>query len=199
MPSMGEEEEVKFIKQRVSLYADDRPAFGQGTLFLTTHQIIWRNDERLDETVKLHWRSVIVHAISRDTSAFPHPCIYCQVLADDAVREMIANCSQSAPDAKMNGAEEEEEEEEEEGMEGDEPSHEMRFVMDDPNILGVVFSVFSQCQALHPDEHDDDDEGDFMFDDSAAGASSNICMMNVTDMAVAQQQALARYDALLNM
>ena len=42
-----------------------------------------------------------------------------QVLADDAVRDMIANCSQSAPDAKMNGAEneEEEEEEEEEGME----------------------------------------------------------------------------------
>eukprot|EP00960_Hanusia_phi_P065336 766061-Hanusia_phi.AAC.5 len=149
MPSLAEDEEVKFIKQRVSLYADDRPAFGQGTLFLTTHHIIWRNDERLEETIKLHWRSVIVHAISRDTSAFPHPCIYCQVvntasnfavvyesqvLGDDAVKEMIANCGQNAPDTKMNGEENEEEADEEDGMEGDEPSYEMRFVMDDANV-----------------------------------------------------------------
>jgi hypothetical protein len=55
-----------------------------------------------------------------------------------------------------------EEEGDEEELDEDEAVNEVRFVVDDEQVLGVLFAVFSECQSLHPDDVDPD-EGDFMF------------------------------------
>ena len=44
----------------------------------------------------------------------------------------------------------------------DEKVNEVRFVVGEPEVLSVIFQVFSECQALHPDEAEQD-EGEFMF------------------------------------
>jgi hypothetical protein len=58
---------------------DARVNYGSGTLFLTTENITWISASEADKALSFHWRSVLMHAVSRDTSSFPHPCIYCQV------------------------------------------------------------------------------------------------------------------------
>jgi hypothetical protein len=56
-----------------------RVNYGSGSLFLTTENITWISASDAGKALSFHWRSVLMHAISRDTSSFPHPCIYCQV------------------------------------------------------------------------------------------------------------------------
>jgi hypothetical protein len=58
----------------------------------------------------------------------------------------------------------EDEEEDEESNDIETPTHDMRFVLQDPSYLGVLFTVFSECQALHPEEQAEG-EGDFMFNE----------------------------------
>jgi hypothetical protein len=57
----------------------DRVQYGSGTLFLTTENITWISSSDADKELSFHWRSMLMHAISRDTSSFAHPCIFCQV------------------------------------------------------------------------------------------------------------------------
>jgi hypothetical protein len=57
----------------------DRVQYGSGTLFLTTENITWISSSDPDKALSFHWRSMLMHAISRDTSSFAHPCIFCQV------------------------------------------------------------------------------------------------------------------------
>ncbi|OWZ22193.1 hypothetical protein PHMEG_0003130 [Phytophthora megakarya] len=55
-----------------------------GTLFVTTSRVIW-----LGAAVETHvgyaWETsaVTLHAISRDPTAFPKPCLYCQISSQD--------------------------------------------------------------------------------------------------------------------
>jgi len=56
-----------------------RVQYGSGTLFLTTENIMWISASDPEKALSFHWRSMLMHAISRDTSSFPHACIYCQV------------------------------------------------------------------------------------------------------------------------
>jgi hypothetical protein len=59
-----------------------RPAHGKGTLYITTQNVRWISPEAGEQFrggLTLHWRSILIHAVSRDPSSFPHPCMYCQV------------------------------------------------------------------------------------------------------------------------
>mmetsp|Transcript_10914 Transcript_10914/g.17163 ORF Transcript_10914/g.17163 Transcript_10914/m.17163 type:complete len:157 (-) Transcript_10914:424-894(-) len=133
--------------------------------------------------VTFHWRQVLMHAVSRDTSYFPHPCIYCQIKDDAGI---LSN-------GNGNSAEEDNDEADVEVA-----TQDVRYVFDDPDVLAIMFTVYSQCQALHPDQ--EEGEGDFMFDeDEVARGAGGIPMMNVTDMTQADQEALNRWDALLTM
>lgn len=51
---------------------------------------------------------------------------------------------------------------EDEGLDEDEKVNEVRLVPEDSDVLSVLFQVFSECQALHPDDVEPD-EGEFMF------------------------------------
>merc|ERR1719329_1299319 len=131
------------------------------------------------KALSFHWRSVLMHAISRDTSSFPHPCIYCQVRKSDTPMVEGHVNGDAAGQAAAGGAEEEEEEEEPGMMPDEEITRDVRYVLDDPEVLGVLFQVFSECQMLHPDE-ELDGEGDFMFNEAEV-SNGAVCMMDVTD------------------
>jgi hypothetical protein len=48
--------------------------------------------------------------------------------------------------------------------------------LEDNTLLGVLFTVFSQCQALHPDE-EEGGEGDFFFDEEEVSQNLNFARM----------------------
>lgn len=52
--------------------------------------VTWLNDADASKSLSIGFRSIIIHAIAKDTSTFPHPCIYCQLEGDDedAIREL---------------------------------------------------------------------------------------------------------------
>lgn len=80
---------------------------------------------------------ILLHAVCRDVSSFPHPCLYAQLdeeLAEDAHEEMQATLRQQMPT-------EDDEEEKNDGEEDDEeespsPStiSDLRFVPENPDI-----------------------------------------------------------------
>ena len=59
--------------------------------------------------------------------------------------------------AEVNGAAEQEDEDDEEDgmMPEEEVTRDVRYVLDDAELLGILFQVFSECQSLHPDEEMD--------------------------------------------
>jgi hypothetical protein len=63
------------------------------------------------------------------------------------------------------------------------PTHDLRFVLQDATYLGVLFTVFSECQALHPEEQDEG-EGDFIFNEMevARGSGSLLRMPTPGDV-----------------
>uniref|UniRef100_K3WI74 Chloride conductance regulatory protein ICln n=1 Tax=Globisporangium ultimum (strain ATCC 200006 / CBS 805.95 / DAOM BR144) TaxID=431595 RepID=K3WI74_GLOUD len=56
-----------------------------GALFVTTKRVVWIGDRNAAARVGYGWETSLItlHAISRDTSAFPKPCLYCQIDAED--------------------------------------------------------------------------------------------------------------------
>lgn len=71
-------------------------------------------------------------------------------------------------------------EDQNEDDDGDDKLIEVRFAVEEEQQLGVLFSVFSECQALHPDDVEQD-EGEFMFnveevEEGALGNGSALSM-----------------------
>jgi len=94
-----------------------------------------------------------LHAVSRDKSAWPEPCLYCQLRSEDE------------PEGIDDGEGEEEPE-----------IPELRFVPEDAGHLQQIFTVFSEMSALNPDPNDgqaddssSDDRGDGDTNASASG------------------------------
>ena len=48
------------------------------------------NDTDAAKSLSVGFRSIVIHAIAKDTSTFPHPCIYCQLdgESEDEIREL---------------------------------------------------------------------------------------------------------------
>eukprot|EP00729_Bicosta_minor_P023126 gene23126-26094_t len=51
---------------------------GLGSLFITESVLAWWNQET-GKGFEVQYPAIVLHAISRDTSNFPHPCLYCQL------------------------------------------------------------------------------------------------------------------------
>mmetsp|Transcript_30432 Transcript_30432/g.78935 ORF Transcript_30432/g.78935 Transcript_30432/m.78935 type:complete len:190 (+) Transcript_30432:176-745(+) len=156
-----------------------------------------------------------MHAVSRDTSSFPRPCIYMQLAAehkfkDDRPTRAFAPMEVGASAA--NGVNEDDSEEEEEEEE-DQPQ-EVRLVPlgveGEPlsAALDSLFQALSECAALNPDDDCDDgedDEGE--SDDGGAalllaasqGAEGFVDTQAILNGATPAQLAmLERYDAMLD-
>ncbi|XP_074657438.1 methylosome subunit pICln-like [Tubulanus polymorphus] len=124
---------------------------GNGTMYITENKVCWVSAG--GQGFNLEYPSIVLHAISKDTSSFPRPCLYLQVEGKlDAEGEGGSDSGQSSE----GGAEEEDR---------DFASHttDIRFIPQDQNALEVMYTTMCDCQALHPDPEDslsgDDHEG----------------------------------------
>ncbi|XP_077307496.1 methylosome subunit pICln [Lithobates pipiens] len=121
---------------------------GRGTLYIAESRLSWLNASGLG--FSLEYPSISLHAISRDTAAYPEEHLYVMVnakLGDDKETE-----------AEMKDADSEEDCEDSDDEEG--PITEIRFIPEDKTDLGEMFSAMCDCQALHPDPEDVDDSDD---------------------------------------
>eukprot|EP00927_Polykrikos_kofoidii_P007338 TRINITY_DN129_c0_g2_i1.p1 TRINITY_DN129_c0_g2~~TRINITY_DN129_c0_g2_i1.p1 ORF type:complete len:208 (+),score=49.16 TRINITY_DN129_c0_g2_i1:51-626(+) len=128
-PIMNDKEEIKLTEPRTKLHIGALPK-GEGFLHLTNQRIVWLAESGLG--CAIDYPFISVHAVSRDTSSWPEPCLYCQLRTEEPV-----------------GPEEDEEEIE---------IPELRFVPSDPAQLNRIFSVFSEMSALNPDPRDDQED-----------------------------------------
>ncbi|XP_066444361.1 methylosome subunit pICln isoform X2 [Eleutherodactylus coqui] len=128
---------------------------GSGTLYIAESRLSWLNGAGLG--FSLEYPAISLHAISRDTAAYPEEHLYVMVntkMADNNAKE----AKMKEEDGEDNG---EEEEDDDDDDDDDEPITEIRFVPEDKSDLGEMFSAMCDCQALHPDPEDEDSDDDF--------------------------------------
>lgn len=106
-------------------------SFGTGTLYITEGCVRWIGGD--GQGLTLHYPSISLHAISRDTSSFPHECLYLMVDSDEEAHDEGGSDS-----------------EEEQGG-----PYEVRFVPQDKGTLDLLYKSMCDCQKLHPDPQDD--------------------------------------------
>ncbi|KAM3934777.1 methylosome subunit pICln [Leptodactylus fuscus] len=125
---------------------------GTGTLYIAESRLSWLNGSGLG--FSLEYPSISLHAISRDTAAYPEEHLYVMVntkLADSDAKE-----------AKMKDEEGEDSDESSDDDDDDEePITEIRFVPENKSDLSDMFTAMCDCQALHPDPEDEDSDDDF--------------------------------------
>jgi len=137
LPLLGDNEELRLSEPRVRLYAGQNLE-GEGVLHLTTRQIVWLNGQNPTAGYAMDYPFVTLHAISRDKSAWPEHCLYCQLRT------------------------------EENDDNEDEPEiPELRFVPADAGHLQQIFAVFSELSAMNPDPADEQAEGNSDLDDDS--------------------------------
>lgn len=117
----------------------DGKEVGNGALFITESEVSWLNTG--GQGFGLQYPNISLHAVSRDTSAFPHECLYLMV------------------EGKLIEEEKAEDDDEDED-DYDCPTTEVRFVPSDKGALDAMFTAMSDCQTLHPDPDDTDSDAD---------------------------------------
>ncbi|NP_001081766.1 methylosome subunit pICln [Xenopus laevis] len=125
---------------------------GPGTLYIAESRLSWLNGSGLG--FSLEYPSISLHAISRDTAAYPEEHLYVMVNSKLADKE----------DKEAHMADQEEEESEDDD-DDEEPITEIRFVPGEKSDLGEMFSAMCDCQALHPDPEDADSDDDYEGDE----------------------------------
>ncbi|XP_062501911.1 methylosome subunit pICln-like [Corticium candelabrum] len=152
---MTAEAETQILLQEISTFAFiGERNLGKGKFVVSTTGLHWcAIDSPSSENLDFHvpCKSVVVHAISRDISAFPEECIYCMI--DD----------QFPLPGDQDGAEERDDPDDK-----SEECSELRFVPEDKSLLDQIYAAIVECQNLNPDtesEDSSDDEG--RFEDSA--------------------------------
>mmetsp|Transcript_14234 Transcript_14234/g.24342 ORF Transcript_14234/g.24342 Transcript_14234/m.24342 type:complete len:249 (-) Transcript_14234:71-817(-) len=149
---------------------------GRGTLYVTTRRVAWLSDSDASVGHQIDWRSLTLHAISRDLNAFPFPCLYCQVTDPNAPEpegpsylESHGADEDASSDDAGSGTEAEAEAEADSSPSS---TTDLRYVPTDPSQLERIFRAFCDCAAINPDS-EEEGEGDFFYnaDEVAAGAA----------------------------
>lgn len=131
----------------------DGQRLGCGTLYVAETRLSWFDGAGMGFC--LEYPTISLHAVSRDTSAYPQEHLYVMVngkLREDNEAEMSEKASE---DEETNGGSDDDDDDDEETI------TEIRFVPSDKAALEAMFSAMCECQALHPDPEDDDSDNDF--------------------------------------
>ena len=144
------EDGLRHTQENTSARVNDAD-LGSGTLYIAESSVTWLNEE--GQGFLLEYPSISLHAVSRDLTSFPRPCLYVMV---DGKLDMNEDVISSDDDDVTNDPE---------------PSiTEIRFVPANPDSLDAVFSAMSDCQVLHPDEDASfSDEEDYCGEEEAGG------------------------------
>lgn len=146
-----------FINQRV---------VGSGTMYIAESRLYW-SKEGESRGLSLDYPHICIHAVSRDTSAFPHPCLY--LMLDYKLDDAIVGLG--ADNGHMNNDDDEDDDD-------FNAMTELHFVpgnqQQDRNVLETMYKALNQCQLLHPDPDDDveneedceeEEEGEYDIDE----------------------------------
>eukprot|EP00850_Spirogloea_muscicola_P015303 SM000116S24224 [mRNA] locus=s116:131429:133672:- [translate_table: standard] len=166
-------ETVALVQPQVAAVLGDGPRSGPGKLYvlMATRRLVWLNDEDLQEGYAVDFVSLTMHAISRDTDAYPHPCIYMQIQGredDDGDHGGINGDDEAEGDPMAAEAL---------PVEDLSAVKEMRLVPNDPSTLDRIFQVLCECAALNPDPVvEQEGEGEWFFNSDevlAPGAATH--------------------------
>ncbi|XP_052784992.1 methylosome subunit pICln-like [Mya arenaria] len=133
IPNVG----VHHKEDNVQTYIDGNLT-GTGSLYIAESQLTWLSAGG-EGGFCLEYPKIALHAVSRDITSFPQPCLYLQVegkLIDDDNRSTSSSEGEGEPD--------------------EEPMSEVRFVPADNIALDGMFTALSNCQILHPDPEEVD-------------------------------------------
>lgn len=158
------EEQISFTADNTKIVLGNDKDEGQGTLFVTTKHLIWLNAAST-LAYRMDWPYILLHAVCRDPSAFPQPCLYAQLDVEDEEEEAYAGATRQQ-EPSDDDDKEEEEAQEEAASSGSGIISEVRFVPDNPAILESLWNAMNACAALNPDSDQSEGEGDFLFNAS---------------------------------
>lgn len=143
------EDNIVHQEPNTDAYIKDE-CLGSGTLYLSEHSLIWTRSD--DKGIQLPYPSVVIHAISRDTSSFAHECLFLMV------------------DQELTGIQESMEDNSDSEHETQTSAGEIRFVPACKSNLDAMYQAMCVCQQLHPDQEDQDSEDNEYYDSvEAAG------------------------------
>jgi len=143
-----------FVNQRV---------VGSGTMYIAQSRLFWSKDGET-RGISLDYPHICIHAVSRDTSAFPHPCLY--LMLDYKLEDAI-DMNSFSPIATIQGvglgADNGHDINDDEDEENDSQTAmtELHFVptgQQEINVLETMYKALNQCQLLHPDPEDEVEE-----------------------------------------
>uniref|UniRef100_A0A0E0NSH0 Chloride conductance regulatory protein ICln n=3 Tax=Oryza TaxID=4527 RepID=A0A0E0NSH0_ORYRU len=127
-------EELLRMDRAASVALGRRAPEPPGTLFVTTRRVIWLSETEKGQGYAVDFLAITLHAVSRDLEAYPSPCIYTQIDAEDGSDEEAGGS-----DFEANG-----------DLQLAKVS-EMRIILSDPGQLDALFDVFCHCAELNPD------------------------------------------------
>lgn len=119
-------------------------SLGCGSLYITQSCVSWLSES--GRGFSLEYPKISLHAVSRETSSFPKPCLY--VMVDGRLDD----------EEKAEGDSEDEDEEDEDQI------TEVRFVPEDATALDVMHQAVCDGNILHPDPDDslsDEDDANY--------------------------------------
>ncbi|KAI6650515.1 Methylosome subunit pICln [Oopsacas minuta] len=130
---MSEEEIILLSCPNTTMYVGGG-FVGTGLLSVREDYITWESE--LMDTRVLQYTRLSMHAVSRDLTQFPHPCILC-----------LLNRSDDSGDGELD----------------EDPLEEVRFVPEQNSQLQTIYSAIAEGQNLHPDP-EDGSSGDEMLE-----------------------------------
>ena len=87
---MLEEGETANYTGAMRIFIGEPAVEASGTLMITTSRVVWMpsNGQQRVQGFSLFYQAIAMHAVSRDTSDFPHPCLYVQLDAEQNISEV---------------------------------------------------------------------------------------------------------------
>lgn len=129
-----------FVNQRV---------VGSGTIYIAESRLYWSKDGET-RGLSLDYPHICIHAVSRDTTSFPHPSLY--LMLDYKLEDAVVGLG--ADNGHANNDDDEEDDDDQSAM------TELHFVPRDQelNVLETMYKALNKAQLLHPDPEDVDEE-----------------------------------------
>ena len=87
---MLEEGETATYTGAMRIFIGEPAVEASGTLMITTSRVVWMpsNSQQRVQNFSLSYQAIAMHAVSRDTSDFPHACLYVQLDAEQNISEV---------------------------------------------------------------------------------------------------------------
>ena len=196
-PKMESDETLEFTMKGLEIaFTTTHPIDSNGTIYITTKRVILQltNNSSYDFDPQY----IMLHAITRDSTSYPRPCLYCQLDYDNCDEyegvygDDDDNSDENENDDINNDNDETKQHKRPKTIpddDEDEPKGELYIAPADENDVIALFDAFSRVALLNPDEQDEDDDGD----DDNDGLIYNV---DEVELGAVQARNLARFESV---